>query len=454
MQFLTPVLLVLVATAVAKGAQPDTNAYWPQWRGPAGTGVGQADAIPDEWDASKNVKWKVAIPGRGNATPIIWGDHVFVLTGIRTDERSNAVDAPTSAPQAEKREGRRGRGHSMSNPKPTQVHRFVVLCLDRKTGRIRWERTATGTTPHEGHHRQYGTFASASPVTDGKHVWAYFGSRGLYCYSMDGTFKWHKDFGKMTMARSFGEGCSPVLYGDRIIIKRDHEGDSFIVALDKHTGKEIWRTNRSEVTSWSTPVVVDVNGTKQVVASGTPEVRGYDLATGEELWHYGRLTRNVIPTVVYGHGLVFAASGFRGSAMHAIRLGGSGDLNNKPDASAWDLDRGTPYVPSPLLYGDELYLLQDKGTLSCHDAKTGRPHYASERLPGIEHARFHASPVGAGGKVYLLSEKGTCLVLKHSTKLEVLAINKIDERFNASPAVARDNLFLRGDEHLYCIGTR
>ena len=446
-------LFVVVGPALAAGP-----AHWPAWRGPDGTGVGDATGIPDEWSATKNVRWKVAIDGHGMATPIIWGDRIFLLTAVDTAPKS----APNAAPDPQRprgqgqgrgrRGGRRGGRGGRRGPPPT-LHKFVVLCLDRETGRKVWEQTAVEQLPHEGFHPQFGSFASGSPATDGEHLFVNFGSRGVYAYDMDGNLAWKTDLAKMSTRNAFGEGVSPVVYGDKLVIQHDHEGASYITVLDKKTGREIWKTARDVRSTWSTPAVVAVNGQPQVIALGSPDVISYDLATGKERWRCGGMTQNPIPTVVVGHGMVYAMTGYRGNALRAIRLGYTGDLTNNTKAIAWSLERGTPYVPSPLLYGDELYLLRDRGTIGCYDAKTGKPHYEETRIPGLNNARFHTSPVGAGDRIYCLSMDGTCAVLKRGKKLEVVAINKIDEEFSASPAVAAGDLFLRGDKHLYCIGT-
>ena len=449
----TLILGAFAPNTIAKdvGTSPD----WPQWRGPNNTGVGAGDRIPDAWSATKNVRWKKAIPGQGHGTPTITGDRVFLLTAVALDEKGEpAKVAPAEREPDRRRSGRGGRGGGRPrNVPPTHVHRFVVMCLDRKTGDTRWQQTAIETLPHEGHHRRYGSFASASAAIDGNRVYVSFGSDGVYCYDLDGKRQWKRDLGKMNIRNGFGEGSSPVVHGDLVIIPFDHEGDSFLIALDKHDGKTRWKTARSTRSAWSTPVVAEANGKLQIIANGNPAVRGYDFATGKELWHCDGMTHNVIPAIVYGHGMVFAASGFRGNALRAIRLGRTGDLSDDPKAVVWQLDRGTPYVTSPLLYGDELFLLEDRGLVSCYDARTGKPHYVRQRLPDISQARFHASPVGAGGKIYLVNETGDCVVLKRGTELEVLAVNRIDESFSASPALAGGDLFLRGSEHLYCIGT-
>jgi outer membrane protein assembly factor BamB len=305
--------------------------------------------------------------------------------------------------------------------------------------------------PHEGHHRDHG-FASHSPVTDGQHIYSWFGSRGLYCYDLKGGLKWQKDFGKIRAANGFGEGNSPALFGNTLVVNWDHEGDDFIAAFDKTTGKELWRNPRDEKTTWTTPLVLQHEGKPQVIVSASQRIRSYDLATGKQIWECGGMTANVIPTPVSDFGMVYAISGFRGNSLLAIKLGRNGDLTDT-DAIVWKHGKSTPYVPSPLLYGDKLYFFGgNNAVFSCFDAKTGKALIDAERLEGP--SGFYASPVGAGGRVYLAGRNGTSLVLKNSDKLEILATNKLDEKFDASPAVVGKELFLRGHEYLYCLAEK
>ena len=409
----------------------DSQAYWSQWRGPEATGVSPAGDPPVEWSEGKNIRWKVAIPGKGHASPIVWDQTIFVATAIPTD-RKNPVE---------------GEGQI----KPTQVLKFDLLALDRKTGKVVWQRTTREQGPHEGTHGD-NTWASASPVTDGEHVYAYFGSFGLYCMDMKGNPVWEKDLGDMTVRMHFGEGSSPLLYGNKIVIIWDHQGDSFIVALDKRTGDELWRVPRDEETTWSSPIVVEHGGRKQVITSATNRVRSYDLETGDMLWDGSGVTLNAIPSPVASEGIVFVTSGFRGNVLQAIRIGSAqGDITGS-EAIAWELDRDTPYIPSPLLYGDLLYFVKgNKGILSCLNAKTGEAHYGPVRLEGIE--GVYASPVGAGNRIYLPSQNGTTIVIRRGPEFEVLARNTLEDAFDASPAVADKELFLRGRKFLYCVAS-
>ena len=338
----------------------------------------------------------------------------------------------------------------MRGVQPTKIYDFDLLAINRHDGRIVWQRTAREAFPHEGTHAD-GSWASNSPVTDGELVFAYFGSRGLHCYDMHGNQKWEKDFGDMTIRLGFGEGSSPVLYGERIIVNWDHEGQSFIISLDKRTGEELWKVDRDEPTSWSTPIVVEHNAKPQVITSATNRTRGYDLATGELIWEFAGMTMNTIPSPVSANGMVYVTSGFRGNALQAIHLATAfGDITGS-EAVAWEYDRDTPYAPSPLLYGDKLYFLKrNNGILSCFNAETGKAYYGPQRLESIEGNVF-ASPVGAANRVYLTGGNGATLVIKHGPEFKVLAKNVLDDGFSASPAIVDNEIYLRGYKHLYCI---
>jgi outer membrane protein assembly factor BamB len=424
----------------AQAAPSPAEQNWPQWRGPLGTGVSPSADPPVTWSETSNVRWKVKIPGSGSATPVVWNDRVFVPAAVPVGETTPGT--PPDAAQA---------GGAPRSVRPTQPYRFMLLCLDRRTGKTVWQKVAREELPHEGHHPDHG-FSSHSALTDGKRVYAYFGSRGLYCYDLQGNLKWSKQLGRMQTKAGFGEGSSPALSGDTLVVNWDHEGEDFIVGLDKATGNERWRQPREEDTSWTTPLVVQHGGQAQVVAAATRKVRSYDLASGRLLWECAGLTANAIPTPVAGHGMVYVTSGFRGNALLAIRLGRTGDLTGT-DAVAWSHNRSTPYVPSPLLSGDRLYFFAgNTGILSCFDAKTGVPLINAERVEGLQ--GVYASPVAAAGKVYLVGRGGGAVVMKDADRLEVLATNRLDDGFDASPAIAGKELFLRGRAHLYCIAEK
>jgi outer membrane protein assembly factor BamB len=444
----------LLALAPA-GTLANQLANWGQWRGPLGTGLAPQANPPTEWSETKNVLWKIKVPGSGISTPIVWGDNIFLLTAIAPEKKAEpaVTSTPTGGTNASGGPGGRQRGGGFGrSEKPSDKLKFVVLCLDRKTGKTIWQQTAAEEIPHEGHHPD-GTFASASPVTDGEHVWAYFGSRGLHCYDLAGNKKWSKDFGDMITRNSFGEGASPALHGDVIVINWDDEKDGdFIIALDKKTGKELWKKSRNEPTGWSTPLVVEYQKKLQVIVSATGKVRSYDLATGEEIWSCGGLGANPIPTPVIGQDTVYVMSGHREPKLLAIALGRTGDLTGT-DAVRWSYDRSTPYVPSPVLAGDSLYFVsRNDGKLSSFDVKTGKPNYEVEALTGI--FGVYASLVATPDRIYVLGREGKCAVVKPGTKLEILATNKLDDRTDASIAVVGKELFIRGRENLYCIAEK
>jgi outer membrane protein assembly factor BamB len=434
-----PLLCGLMTIAMVATSADSDPAQWPQWRGPFFNGMART-AAPVEFGDAKNVKWKVAVPGRGFSTPVIWGDRIFLTTAVPTGKTTAAAAGGQAG----------ARGGAGGGEAAGEEQKFMVMSLDRKTGKSLWERVAKVATPHEGYHRQYGSFASNSPLTDGKYVYASFGSRGVYCYDFNGKLVWQQDLGiRMRIRLQFGEGGAPALYENMLIIPYDHESGSILVALDKRDGKELWRVSRNESSNWSTPLVVDFKGKKQVVVSATNKVRSYDPGNGKVLWECGGLGMNVIPMPVQQNDVVFAMSGFRDPKLMAIRLGREGDLTNT-DAVVWSQTRGTSYTPSPLLHENKLYTLTDNGLVSCFNATTGEPYYHQKRLPQPD--SFKASPVGAGDKFYLASESGVVTVLKLGEQFEVLATNTFeDQMFVSSPVVAEGELFLRSKTHLFCV---
>lgn len=464
MKFVTAsIVLALMTSAALAGPSSEAEKYWPTWRGPERTGMSRTARPPVEWSESKNIKWKVDLRGEGHASPIIWKDRVYVLTAASEDSSSqasaidagNRVTAGEYASMQPRLQGGRGRGRRRGRRggnAPTPPYKFNVVAINRADGSIAWTKTVRESKPHEAGHAT-NSQASNSPVTDGKHVYAYFGSRGLYCLDMDGNLKWSADFGEMQTRRGFGEGSSPALHGDTIVVNWDHEGDSFIVALDKSTGKEKWRKPRDEPTSWSTPLVVEADGKAQVIVSATNFIRAYDLETGDEIWRCGGMTTNAIPSPVESHGIVILMSGFRGNATRAIRYKGArGDITGT-DKIAWTYDQDTPYVPSPMLYGKYLYFTKhNKPILTCFDAKNGKPVYTNQRLEGLRN--IYASPVGANGHVYISDRDGTTNVFKTGPKYELVAKNVLDDEFDSSPALAGSEIYLRGRKSLYCIAEK
>lgn len=436
---LIPTFLILAAVM-----PDDAEKNWPQWRGPYGNGIANGNP-PVEWSENKNIKWKIEIPGLGHSTPIVWENQIFVLTAIDGEK----VDTPPSQANQNQRGRRGGRRGWMRGNQPDKKIKYTILSINRDDGKINWQKTSREEVPHQGTHNT-ASWASNSGVTDGKHVWAYYGSRGLYCYDMKGNLQWEKDLGDMQKRLGFGEGSSPALYNDKIVINWDHEGDSFITALDKNTGKEIWRTNRDESTTWSSPYVVEHNGTAQVIVNATGRISSYNLDTGKLIWECGGMTMNAIPMPVSIDGIVYVTTGFRGSALVAIRLDGAkGDITNT-DAVIWTYDRDTPYTPSPLAYKNNLYILKvNSEILSCFNAKTGETLFTQKRLDGIK--GMYSSPVAANDRIYFAGRNGVTSVLKYGPTFEILSTNTLDDNFDASPVIVGNDLYLRGHKYLYSI---
>ena len=436
---------LLVGTIVGSGARhSETTQYWPAWRGPLATGVAPEADPPLEWSETTNIRWKVEIPGRGSGSPIIWENRLYLLTAVSVGEADSTAAPPLASA------GRYGRWRR--GPSPVLLtHQFKLIAYDRADGRVVWERVAREEAPHEPAHPQNGTWASSSAATDGKHLYAYFGSRGLYCYTLDGELVWERDFGQKQMRNHFGEGTTPVLHGNTIVVVWDHQGDSFVFALDKRTGNERWRAPRDEIDTWATPVIVEHRGRHQVVIGAMDRVVSYDLETGEIVWESDGLTMNPIPSPVAADGFVYLTSGYRGNDLKAVRLSdASGDITGTA-AIVWSLDRDTPYVPSPLLYDDTLYIIKsNSGILSAFEAKTGAPYYQTQRLRGVPNV--FASPVGAAGRVYITGRDGATVVIRHGSTFEVLVTNTLDDGFDASPAIVDGEIYLRGKRYLYSIG--
>jgi outer membrane protein assembly factor BamB len=408
-------------------------ANWHQWRGPNGDGVSPDGDPPTEWGPAKNVKWKVEIPGEGSATPIVWEDKVFVVTAV---PGKAAANAPA------------GGGGGRGNFAPTSTFQFTVMCLDRATGDVKWKKVAADVVPNESRH-QTNTYASGSPTTDGKHLWVTFGSQGIFCYDLEGNLVWNRDLGDMQTRNGFGEGSSPTLHENTLVVTWDHEGPSFITALDATTGEPKWKKDRKEPTTWATPFVVEHDGRTQVVTNGTNRVRSYDLETGELIWECGGQVTNPIPSPVLRDDIVYVTTGYKGFALFAIPLSAKGDITDS-STIAWKRNDGTPYIASPILYQDVLYTTKSRDAiLTALDPADGKVLTNQMRLPDL--GTLYASPVAAAGRLYYTDRDGTTLVLKAGEKPEVIATNKMEEGIDASPAIVGKQMFLRTAGKVYCL---
>jgi outer membrane protein assembly factor BamB len=434
-------LLTLAAWLLAAAPDPDFARQrldnWHQWRGPDANGTAPRGDPPVTWDENTHVRWKAPLAGRGSASPIVWGDRVFVLTAIPTERMAAEAAQPKPDPRFQKR-----------TTAPRNYYQFVVLCFDRATGKELWQRLATEQVPHEGHHPTH-SYAAGSPATDGRYLYASFGSRGIYCYDFDGNLRWRRDLGRLNTRLGWGEAVTPVVHGDALLLNWDQEADSALYCLDARYGKTRWKVERNEKTSWNTPLVVERRGRTQVIVSATNRIHSYDLETGKPIWECGGMTTNPIPSAVVSEGVVCCMSGYGSAAAVAISPDARGDVTGT-DKVLWHYGKGTPYVPSPLLLGGRLYFTQtNEPLLTVLDARTGKAVLDRRRLPGL--GTLYASPVGAAGRVYVVDREGTTVVLKAGDKLEVLATNRLNDPIDASPAVVGKQLFLRGQKYLYCV---
>ncbi|HKX29967.1 MAG TPA: PQQ-binding-like beta-propeller repeat protein [Blastocatellia bacterium] len=431
--------LTALAPTTGRASGPSN---WSQWRGPEGTGISAETDVPNEWAPDKNIKWKVAIPGRGHSSPIVWGDKVFLTTDLEGEivPGAKAVEHKIE-------------GQIFVHPDSVGANRkhiFKVLCLDRNTGKILWEQVAYEGTVFDDRHRK-GSYAAPTPATDGTYVFAWFGGEGegLHCYDFNGKRIWKTPIGKIATV-GMGPGTSPVLFGNTVILQCDEdEGkNSFIVALDKRTGKEVWKTSRPIQASWATPLIVKTATRSELITSGNEWIIAYDPQTGKELWKAQGHGSNAIPTPLAGHGMAYVYAGFPSKKLMAIKLGGSGDISGS-ERLAWQYAKGLAYVPSSILYGDYVYLMTDRGLLTCLDARTGKVVYEGGRLPVP--ATFTGSPVAFDDKLLLTSEDGDTYIIKAGPKHEVLSTNSVGEPVYSSLAISDGMIFIRGEKSLYCI---
>ncbi len=431
-------LFLFSSVSYAQLKPADYTSNWPEWRGLYNTGAVNGGNTPVEFSETKNVKWKIEIPGKGHATPIIWGNQIIIQTAVPTDKKVEKTDAATAA-------------NPMSPTQTDLVHQFTVISVDKTSGKINWKKVVKEELPIERTH-ELGSWASNSPVTDGENIFAFFGSRGLFCLDMKGNVKWERNFGQMDIVASFGEGSSPSMSKDKVFIQWDHQGKSFLFALDKKSGKDVWKAERDEITSWATPLVVDVNGKTQVITSASNKVRSYDAETGQIVWECTGMTKNVIPNPMYADGILYILSGFRGNAIKAIDLAkATGDITGN-SAILWEYNQDAPYTPSAVLMDGKLYFLKgNNGIMTCLNAKDGKVIYSNQKVEGI--TNIFSSPTGNKDKIYIAAVN-TVAVVKAGENFVQTAKNTLDDTFEASPVIVGNDLFLRGAKYLYCISEK
>ena len=412
-----------------------SRADWPQWRGPLGTGVAPTASPPTEWNEHENIKWRTELDGEGHGTPVVSRGLIFLTTAVPV------------GPPFEARNSNRPGAHD--NRSVTSKYQFQAWAIDASNGSILWKKTLQEAIPVEGGHNT-ASLASASPVTDGKRFYAFFGSHGLYCLNRQGDLVWEKQLGTMHTKHGHGEGASPALKDETLVVNWDHEGESFLVAFDSTNGTERWRVPRNEVTSWSTPIMTTVDGKSQVIVCGTNKVRGYSLSSGDVIWECGGMSANIVATPVVGDGVLYVGSSYEKRILMAIRLSGAkGDITES-DHILWTRTRGTPYVPSPLLYEGTLYFLTHyQNVLTRVTAETGVDAPGALRLGPL--SNIYASPVAASGHVYITDLDGQTLVITNTEIPRVISVNPLGEPVSSSLVINASSLLIRGSTHLHCV---
>jgi outer membrane protein assembly factor BamB len=426
-----------------RAASPEN---WPQFRGPGARGVSEDDAaLPETWSATENVVWKTSITGVGWSSPVVWGERIFLTSAASSD--------PGEVPK-------KGLYSGGNRPEPpTSSHRWLVCCADFASGKIVWERTVHEGVPATPHHLK-NTYASETPVTDGERVYAHFGHLGAYCFDLAGKLLWSKTWPPYATRYGWGTSSSPALHEGRLYLVNDNDESSYLVALDKATGEEIWRVSREEKSNWATPYIWKNGWRTEIITCGTHRVRSYDL-DGKLLWELAGMSSIVIPTPFSSHDLLYVTSGYVGDEtrpVFAIRAGATGNISLRQGESqnkhiAWFWPQAGPYNPSPLVYGDYYYTLFDRGFLTCHEAETGKLVYDKQRFE-VGAAAFTASPWAYNGKVFCLSEDGDTFVVQAGPDYKLLGKNSIGEMCMATPAIAHGSLILRTQARMYRIGSR
>lgn len=440
-------LMIMLSTATA-AQKPRVPGNWSSFRGDHAAGVADGQNLPDRWDGEKgtSIKWKTTIPGLSHSSPVVWGEQLFVTTAI------------SSRPNASFRKGLYGDGDASED---RSSHQWKVYCLDKRTGKILWDRIAYEGEPLEKRHIK-ATYANSTPATDGRYVVAFFGSQGLYAYDLKGRLIWKQNLGRLNAGAydvpdyEWGNASSPIIYSDLVIVQCDQQKGSFLIALDIKTGKTVWKTPREELPSWGTPTIYPGKARPELVTNAPNFIRGYDPKTGKELWRLGGSSKITAPTPIFTEDLIVVSSGRRPEMpIFVIRAGATGDITLKEGQTSnasvvWSRQKVGSYMPTPLVYRGLLYVLKNQGILSCYDLVSSEEKY-TDRIPH-QGSGFSASPVASDGKIYLPSEDGDMFVVKAGPKFELLGTNRIGQALMATPAISGGMMFVRAERDLFAIG--
>jgi outer membrane protein assembly factor BamB len=440
--------LSIASLAVCAVGAASAPGNWPSFRGPQASGVADGLKLPDRWNGAtgENVLWKTRIPGLAHSSPVVWGDRLYVTTAI------------SSQAEATFKHGLFGEGDASPD---LSVHQWKLYCLDAGTGTIIWERTAHEGVPREKRHVK-STYANATPTTDGRHIVAFFGSQGLYCFDTNGGLLWKRDLGVLDLGAydapeyEWGTASSPIIYGNTVIVQCDTQKEDFLLSVDIDTGATVWRAERDELPSWGTPTIVRGPKRVELVTNASKLIRGYDPDTGKELWRLGGSSQITAPTPVFYEDLIVVASGRRPEApIFVVRAGASGDItlatgSSNSDQVVWSRQQRGPYMPTPLIYGGLLYTLGNQGIIDCYDLRAGMEIYR-QRIPH-QGGGFSASPVASDGRIYLPSEDGDIFVIGAGKVFSLLSSNPMGERVMATPALADGRMFIRAERTLFAVG--
>jgi outer membrane protein assembly factor BamB len=439
-------VLGLTLGLASAGFAADAN--WTHWRGPQANGSAPQADPPTTWEGAsgKNIRWRTELVGKGSATPIIQGEQIFIVSAENTGRKAKPEEMPNPQDRPPPRPG-----YERQTTEPTDFFRFVVSSYRRGTGQLVWRKVVAELVPHEGHHATH-SYAAGSPTTDGERLYVSFGSFGIFCFDLDGKPIWERQLGRLTTRRGYGEAVTPVLHRGRLFINWDQEVDSALYCLDAKTGATVWKANRDEITTWTTPLVTDFNGGAQVILNGTRSIRSHDFETGRVIWSCGGMTENAIPSALRYQDSAIILSGYRGNSGVSVPLSSRGDLGLDGPVN-WRTKTGNPYVPSPVLVGDHLYCTKSmENVLTVRDAATGKALIDGERIPGL--TQIYSSPIYAGGRVYFTDRNGVTVVLLPGSTVQVLATNRLKDGVDASLVAVGRQLFVRGQKALYCIETK